>query len=282
MSTLRGHVAIVTGASRGAGRAIALELGEAGATVYVTGRSTRARPSPDGMVGTIEETAQSVNSRGGRGIAVRCDHTVDADTEALFDQVRREQGRLDLLVNNAWAGGPQTSSFWELPLSQWTLNVDVCARAALAASRLAAPLMIANKRGLIVNTTYADRGRFTANVYYDVGMNAMCRLAFGMALDLKPHGVTALALSPGFMRTERVLAAFGVDETKSASVEALRGSETPHYIGRAVKALASDVEVMRWSGQTLLTGELARVYNFTDLDGSQPAPFLASMGTRGT
>ncbi len=273
MTSLHGRVAVVTGASRGAGRGIALVLGGAGATVYVTGRSARGGPSTEGLPGTVDETAEAVTARGGLGIPVRCDHTRDADVHALFERVGREQGRLDLLVNNAWGGYEQHDlqafqrPFWEQPLRHWDGMFTAGLRAHLAAGRLAVPLMISQGRGLIVCTTAWDRGKYLGNLFYDVAKAAVNRLAWGMARELRPHGIAAVALAPGFMRTERVLAAhqerpFDLSQT-----------ESPEYLGRAVVALAADPEVLRKSGEVLTVGQLAREYGFTDVDGRQPPPF---------
>jgi NAD(P)-dependent dehydrogenase (short-subunit alcohol dehydrogenase family) len=278
MTTLTGQVAVVTGASRGAGRAIAAVLGEAGATVYVTGRSARGGPTTDGLPGTIEDAAEAVSTRGGAGIAVRCDHTDEAQVEALFARILREQGQLDLLVNNAWGGYEQhdpygfTKPFWEQPLRHWRGMFEAGLWTHLLASRFAVPLMLPGRRGLIVCTTAWDRDKYLGNLYYDVAKAAVNRLAWDMARELRPHGVAAVALAPGFMRTERVLAAH------AAHPFDLSPTESPEYLGRAVAALAADAEVMRWTGRVLTVGELARAYGFTDVDGRQPAPFQLPEG----
>lgn len=274
-------VALVTGASRGAGRAIAAELGGAGATVYVTGRSTHGGPTTDNVPGTIDETAREVTDRGGRGIAVRCDHTIDADVESLFGRIQDEHGRLDLLVNNVW-GGYESSEcrplpmvpFWEQSLHQWDAMLTAGVRAHLAASRLAVPLMLPQRRGLIVSTTAnLDPLPYLRNVFYDLAKNAVARLTWAMAQELREHGIAALAVAPGFMRTERVVEAF----RRAGALAALDGPggprETPTYLGRAIVALASDERVMEKSGQVLEVGTLAREYGFTDVNGTQPAPF---------
>lgn len=275
MTDLSGKVAVVTGASRGAGRGIALVLGEAGTTVYVTGRSVRGESS-GGVPGTIDQTADEVTARGGEGVAVRVDHTADAEVGALFERVESEQGRLDLLVNNAWGGNElaiDDRPFWEFPPGHWHNMFEAGVRAALISSQFAAPLMLPRRQGLIVNITFYDRGKFVGNLFYDLAKNALCRLAFGMAEDLRPHGVAAVALSPGWMRTELVLRAFDTDEEHHHHVEMLRQTESVEYIGRAVVALAADPDIMRKSGSTLVVGELAREYGFTDVDGRQVPPF---------
>ena len=291
MSTLQGQIAVVTGASRGAGRGIAVELGAAGATVYVTGRSTRAQPATtygaylaevglDRMPGTIDDTADAVTAAGGRGIAVRCDHTDADQVRALFDRVEREHGKLDLLVNNAW-GYHETFShaslsapFWEQPIDRWASMFDRGVKNHLLANQLAAPLFIKQQRGLIVATTFWDRDRYIkGNLLYDVAKHAICRVAFGVAEEMKPHGVTSLAVSPGWMRTELILAAFETDEEHWKNVPPLSRTESPRYLGRAVVALASDANVHAKTGKTLLAGELATEYGFTDIDGRVIAPF---------
>jgi NAD(P)-dependent dehydrogenase (short-subunit alcohol dehydrogenase family) len=283
-------VAIVTGASRGAGRGIAQELGAAGATVYVTGRSTRGQPARsyeqilalsklNDLPGNIDETAEEVTRAGGRGIAVRCDHTREEEVAQLFERVRKESGRLDLLVNNAWGGhecftGVFEAPFWEHPLGQWDAMFDRGVRNHLLASRFAAPLMLAQKRGLIVTTTFWDRDRYMrGNLFYDLAKAAMNRLAFGMAEELRPHGVTSLALSPGWMRTEFVLAGHQTDEAHWRDVPALARTESPRYLGRAVAALAADPKVISKSGKVHRVADLAREYGFTDIDGRQVEAF---------
>ncbi len=284
MAQLNNFVALVTGASRGGGRGIALELGTAGATVYVTGRSVDDGPTTDNVPGTIDECAREVTSRGGRGIAVRCDHTVDADVEALFHRITRDHGRLDLLVNNVWAGYENSECrplplvpFWEQPLYQWDLMFTAGVRAHLVASRLAVPLMLPGRHGLIVSTTAnLDALPYLRNLFYDLAKNAVARLAWAMAQELREHGIAALAVAPGFMRTERVVEAF----RRAGASDALNGpggpKETPAYVGRAIVALASDAAVLEKSGQLLEVGALAREYGFADVDGTQPAPFRIS------
>ena len=278
---LNDRVALVTGASRGAGRGIAVELGAAGATVYVTGRSTTGRPTTNAVPGTIEESAQDVSARGGHGIAVRCDHTVDAEVDALFAQIRRDHGRLDLLVNNVWGGYEDAACrplamvpFWEQSLDQWDRMFTAGVRAHLVASRLAVPLMIALHGGLIVTTTAnLDPLPYLRNIFYDVAKSAVARLTADMAQELRPHAIAAVAVAPGFMRTERVVEAF----RRAGALERLDGpggpTETPAYLGRSIVALASDPAVLDKSGQVLEVGTLALEYGFTDADGRQPPPF---------
>jgi NAD(P)-dependent dehydrogenase (short-subunit alcohol dehydrogenase family) len=273
MSSLKGQVAIITGASRGVGKGIALALGERGATVYVTGRS-EAGAATEGLAGTIGETADEVTRRGGRGIAVRCDHTVDADVERLFASVTAEAGRLDVLVNNVWGGYEQFdwakfgAPFWEQPLELWERMFEAGVRAALVASQLAAPLMIAAGRGLIVHTTAWDRDKYLGNLYYDLAKSAMNRMALGMGRELASLGVAVVALAPGFVATERIVGMFA-----AAGRPAPESAETPEYIGRAVAVLAGDANVLAKTGRVLTVGEQAVEYGFTDVDGRQLPPF---------
>jgi NAD(P)-dependent dehydrogenase (short-subunit alcohol dehydrogenase family) len=207
------------------------------------------------------------------GVAVRCDHTRDAEVEALFERVRSGHGRLDLLVNNAWGGYEQYDPprfavpFWEQPLRHWEGMFSAGVRAQLVAARFAVPLMLPQRRGLIVNTTAWLQGKYLGNLFYDVAKAAVNRMAYGMARELRPHGIAAVALAPGFMRTERVLAAH------AAQPFDLSRTESPEYLGRAVAALTADPDVLRKSGSVLTAGELAREYGFTDTDGTQPPPF---------
>jgi NAD(P)-dependent dehydrogenase (short-subunit alcohol dehydrogenase family) len=281
---------MVTGASRGAGRGIAVELGAAGATVYVTGRSTRERPATTygqllalsdmaKVPGSIDDTADEVTRMGGRGIAVPCDHTRKEEVKALFARVERDAGRLDLLVNNAWGGhetfnGVFEAPFWEHPLANWDSMFDRGVRNHLVSSRCAAPLMVRHKRGLIATTTFWDRGHYLrGNLFYDLAKASMTRLAFGMAQELKPHGVASVAVSPGWMRTEFVLAGHKTDEAHWQERSALAATESPRYLGRAVAALAGDPQVLQKTGAVLRVADLAQEYGFADIDGRQVKAF---------
>ena len=292
---LQDCIAVVTGASRGAGRGIALELGAAGATVYVTGRSTRDKPADayaqllalSGMQappGNIDDTADEVTRLGGRGIAAYCDHTREDEVKALFARVEREHGRVDLLVNNAWGGhetfnGVFDAPFWEHPLANWDSMFDRGVRNHLLAARCAAPLMVARKKGLIVATTFWDRDHYLrGNLFYDLAKASINRLAFGIAQELKRHGVTSLAVSPGWMRTEFVLAGHKTDEAHWQQRPALASTESPRYLGRAIAALAGDADVLRKTGTVQLVADLAREYGFTDIDGRQPGAFEMPQG----
>lgn len=284
MGQLKNCVAVVTGASRGAGRGIAVELGAAGATVYATGRSTSDEPAAaysqllslsrlKQLPGNIDATAAEVTAVGGRGIAVRCDHTDEQQVAALFRRVEAEQGRLDLLVNNAWGGhesfdGIFQAPFWEHPMQHWDTMFDRGVRNHLLASRCAAPMFIHQEQGLIVTTTFWDRDRYMAgNLFYDLAKASMTRLAFGMAQELRAYRVASVAVSPGWMRTEFVLAGHQTDEAHWHERPALARTESPRYLGRAVVALAQDPQIMTRTGRVLRVGDLATEYGFTDIDG---------------
>ena len=263
---LRGKVALVTGASRGGGKGIALALGEEGATVYVTGRSVRGEPTTMGRPGTIDDTADELTTRGGTGIAVRCDHTDDAQVQALFDRIRTDHGRLDLLVNNAWSGyeiAPRGDiPFWKIEWRHWDLMFHGGLRAAAFASSLAAPLMLEAGNGLIVNITWVlDRPH--GHAFYEVVKNATNKLTEQMADDLRPYAIACIAVSPGFMRLERM----------DLPPEVAATTESPEFPGRAIAALASDPTVLTKSGRVLTTPALAREYGFTDVDGKQQSTF---------
>ena len=270
-------IAVVTGASRGVGKGIATVLGEAGATVYVTGRSRRGQPSTEGLPGSIEDTADEVTKRGGKGIAIRCDHTKDADVEALFEHVRREHGCLHLLVNNAWGGyegHPGAAFVGALPqqsMKQWDGMFTAGLRNHFAASRLAMPLLMADRGGshprLVITTLAWAQDSYLGNLFFDVANAAVLRLTRGLATELRANEVAAVALAPGLVRTERAQV-----QAKKQGMD-LGAAETPEYAGRAVATLAHDPEIMDKSGRLLLVGELAREYGFTDRDGKQPAPF---------
>ncbi len=278
MQPLKGKVAVVAGATRGAGRGIAVELGAAGATVYCTGRSVRGRPATANRRETIEQTAEMVSERGGVGIPVRVDHLVPDEVQALFERVRNEQaGRLDLLVNDIWGGDAFTEwgkPFWEHSLENGLQIQKQAVDTHIITSHFGAPLMVARREGLIIEITDGVDPGYRGNLFYDLAKSCNIRLALDMAEDLRPHGVTALALTPGFLRSEAVLDHFGVTETnwREGAVKDPHfiASETPHYIGRAVVALASDSNVASKSGQAFATWDLAPEYGFTDLDGTQP------------
>lgn len=274
----RGKVAVVTGASRGAGRGIALALGDTGATVYVTGRTTRRGPKPfDKAPGTIDDTAEEVTRRGGRGIPVRVDHTVEEEVTALFERVRREQGRLDILANAVWGGnerygekGWRNRPFWELSSTGWQEMMMAGAYAHFLASQYAARLMAPRRRGLIVNITEPviekyDRGGPLFWTFWMLGHRCINRIAEAMSADLKKRKVTIVALAPGFMRTERVLMHMKSEKAKKAM--RFDKSETTEYVGRAVASLAADAKALKKTGKLLYVGDLAQEYGFKDADG---------------
>jgi NAD(P)-dependent dehydrogenase (short-subunit alcohol dehydrogenase family) len=275
---LAGTVAVVAGGTRGAGRGIAVELGAAGATVYVTGRSTRGRTSPMGRAETIEETAELVTAAGGVGIPVRVDHTVAVEVETLFARVAGEQdGRLDLLVNDIWGGDPLTewgTPFWEHDLANGLRMQELAVATHLITSHFGAPLLVARGRGLIVEVTDGDGDGYRGSLFYDLAKSSVIRLARAQAEDLRPHGVAAVAITPGFLRSEAMLDHFGVTAATwrdgVAKDPHFVASETPRFVGRAVAALAADPDVMSRSGKTLTSWGLAAEFGFTDVDGTRP------------
>lgn len=275
---LAGKVAVVAGATRGGGRGIAVMLGEAGATVYVTGRSVAGKPATEGREETIEETAAMINERGGRGIAVRTDHTREEEVKALFERVGREQeGRLDILVNSVWGGDALTQwevPFWEHSLDNGLLMQRRAVHSHLITSHFGVPLMVARRQGLVIEVTDGSDYRYRGTLYYSLAKISAIHLAEAMAADLRSYGVTALALTPGFLRSEAMLDHFGVAESNwrdaIAKDEHFAQSETPFYLGKAVAALAADPNVAAKSGKALMSGDLAEEYGFTDTDGSRP------------
>ncbi|RWZ52232.1 SDR family NAD(P)-dependent oxidoreductase [Halobacillus fulvus] len=278
MKRLEGKVATVAGATRGAGRAMAIKLGEAGATVYVTGRTTRHQLSPMGRKETIEETAEQVTRAGGKGISVRVDHTIEAEVRQLFEQIKSEQsGKLDLLVNDIWGGDPLTE--WGKDIADHDLQKGLqmqkqAVHAHLITAHYAVPLMKANKRGLLVEITDGVDETYRGNIYYSLAKVSNIHMAKAMGEALKAYGITSVALTPGFLRSEAMLDLFGVTEENwrdGSKVEPhFIASESPAYIGEALKHLASDPEVHRFNGQALSTWGLSEVYHFKDADGSQP------------
>lgn len=279
--TLRGKVALVAGATRGAGRGIAVELGAAGATVYVTGRTTRDQVSEYGRSSeTIEETAELVSVAGGEGIAVRVDHLIPDEVAALVARIRAEQGRLDVLVNDVWGGEKlfESKPVWEHDLRNGLRLLRLGLDTHLITAHHALPLLIERSGGLLVEMTDGtaeyNAERYRQSPFYDLVKSAVIRMAWGQAKDLEKHEATAVALTPGWLRSEMMLEHFGV--TEATWMDATVGephfviSETPHFVGRAVAALAADPDRARWNGQSLSSGGLAQVYGFTDVDGSRP------------
>jgi len=278
---LEGTIALVAGATRGAGRGIAVSLGEAGATVYCTGRSTRAARSEYDRPETIEETAELVTEAGGTGIAVPTDHLQPDQVKALVERIDADHGRLDLLVNDVWGGEKLfewDTPVWEHDLANGLRLVRLAIETHLITSHFALPLLIRNPGGLVVEMTDGtaeyNAAVYRINAFYDLAKNAVIRLAFAQSKDLAPHGGTAVALTPGWLRSEMMLEAFGVTEANwrdaTERIPHFGISETPRYVGRAVAALAADPDKARHAGASLSSGGLAREYGFTDLDGSRP------------
>jgi NAD(P)-dependent dehydrogenase (short-subunit alcohol dehydrogenase family) len=279
--SLEGKVALVAGATRGAGRGIAVELGAAGATVYVTGRTTRDQQSEYARPETIEETAELVSAAGGKGIAVQVDHLVADEVRRLVERIRAEQGRLEVLVNDIWGG--EKLKEWNKPVWQHDLGnglrlLTLGVHTHLITAHHALPLLIERAGGLLVEVTDGtaeyNADHYRINPFYDLAKVAVTRMAWAHARDLAPHGATAVSITPGWLRSEMMLEAFGVTEETwrdaTTRVPHFAISETPRFVGRAVAAIASDPDKARWNGQSLASGQLAQVYGFTDLDGSRP------------
>lgn len=265
-------VALVTGASRGVGRGVAAALGDAGATVYVTGRS-RAGNSTENLPGTVDDTAAEVSRRGGRGIAVCCDHFDDAQTAAVFELIERDHGRLDLLVNNAWAGYERgedakfDAPFWTQPVWRWDLFANSL-RAQYVASQRAVPLMLDANSGLIVNVSFTDGDTYLGQVAYDVSKTSSDRMAVDMAYDLRKTRITAVSIHPGLVRTERVAAAWAALGEGPAAV-----AHSAEYVGRAIACLLADPDRHQRAGSRVAVGDLADAYDFDDVDGRRPGAF---------
>ncbi|MFJ1565675.1 SDR family oxidoreductase [Streptomyces erythrochromogenes] len=282
---LAGRIALVAGATRGAGRAQAVELGRAGATVYVTGRTTRTRASEVGRTTeTIEETAELVTAAGGTGIAVPTDHLDEERVRALADRIEREQGRLDILVNDLWGGEHLLvgsvfgKKSWETPLADGLRILELGVRSHVITAALFLPLLIRSDAPLHVEVTdgtaHSNR-RYRENMYYDLAKNAPIRLAFGLGRELAEYGGTAVSVSPGFLRSEQMLAHFGVSEENwrdaIAQEPAFAVAESPRYLARGVAALAADPgRAARWNGKSTSSAELAKTYGVRDADGSRP------------
>ncbi|MDX3693914.1 SDR family oxidoreductase [Streptomyces europaeiscabiei] len=278
---LDGKVALVAGASRGAGRGIAVELGAAGATVYVTGRSTRERRSEYDRPETLEDTADLVTEAGGQGIAVPTDHLEPAQVRTLVDRIAEERGRLDVLVNDIWGGEKLfewDTPVWEHDLDKGLRLLRLAVETHAVTNHLALPLLLRHPGGLVVEMTDGtaeyNGANYRNSFFYDLAKTSVLRMAFSLGHELGPRGATAVALTPGWMRSEIMLDAFGVTEDNWRDaldrVPHFAISETPRYVGRAVAALAADPEVARFNGDSLSSGSLARTYGFTDLDGSRP------------
>ena len=277
MSQLEGKVALVAGATRGAGRGIARALGEAGATVYCTGRSSRGGDVDPKRPETIEETAELVDAAGGTGIAIRADHTDEGAVEAVFERVRSECGRLDVLVNDIWGGDALTEwgkPFWECDASTGFRMMERAIHTHILTSRHGVPLMLEGPNGLVVEVTDGAFRGYRGQLFYDLCKSTAIRLAYAMSVELAEKPVTSVAVTPGFLRSEAVLDHFGVSEENwRDAIETDRHfalSETPLLVGRVIAALAADPELPARSGQALTSWDLARHYGVTDVDGAQP------------
>jgi len=279
--SLKGKVALVGGATRGAGRGIAVELGAAQATVYVTGRTTRDQQSEYARPETIEETGELVTAAGGKGIAVQVDHLIADQVRALVDRIRKEQGRLDVLVNDVWGGEnlkEWSKPVWDHDLDNGLRMLHLGVQTHLITAHFALPLLIERAGGLLVEVTDGtdeyNAVNYRINPFYDLAKVSVIRMAWAHAKDLAPHGATAIAITPGWLRSEMMLDAFRVTESNwrdaTKIVPHFIISETPRFVGRAVVALATDPDRSRWNGQSLSSGGLAKVYGFTDVDGSRP------------
>ncbi|MFS0723714.1 SDR family oxidoreductase [Paenibacillus sp. 1P07SE] len=281
MKPLSGKVALVAGGTRGAGRGIAIELGAAGATVYVTGRTTRTRRSEYNRPETIEETAELVDLAGGTGIAVQVDHLDPVQVQALIARIEREQGQLDILVNDIWGGEYMVE--WNVPVWEHSLEnglrmLHLAIDTHIITSHYSLPLLIRKPGGLVVEVTDGTKAynetNYRLSLFYDLAKNSVIRMAKSLAHELAPYQGSALSVSPGWLRSEIMLEEYGVTEAnwKDALVREPHFiiSETPRFIGRGIAALANDSQSARWSGQSTSSGELANEYGITDLDGSRP------------
>jgi dehydrogenase/reductase SDR family member 1 len=275
MKSPAGKVTVVTGASRGVGKGIALGLGEAGATVYVTGRTLKNKTDVEKLGGTVHQTAEEVTAMGGKGIAIPCDHRDDEQTEKVFKQVIKESKQIDLLVNNAWGGYEQMTEgkrftyfkpFWEQPFWRWDAMFDSGVRAAYISSALAARAMTKKKSGLIVNISFWSAQVYMGNTQYGTSKAAVDKLTEYMAHELKKYKVAVVSLYPGLVRTESIM--------RNAKLFDMSNSESPQFIGRVVAALANDPNIMKKSGQILVAAQQALEYGIKDIDGRQPRPSI--------
>jgi NAD(P)-dependent dehydrogenase (short-subunit alcohol dehydrogenase family) len=273
MVNLKGKIAVVTGASRGVGKGVALGLGEAGATVYVTGRTIKDKTDVEKLGGTVFETAQAVTAMGGKGIATPCDHREDSQVEEVFKQVAKKSKRIDILVNNAWGGYENMREgrrltyfkpFWEQPFWRWDAMFDAGVRAAYTSSAFAARMMTRKKSGLIVNISFWSAQVYLGNTQYGASKAAVDKMTEYMARELKKYDVAVASLYPGLVRTESIM--------RNAKHFDMSNSESPQFIGRVVAALAADPDIMRKSGRVLVAAQEALEYGIQDIDGKQPRP----------
>ncbi len=273
MNSLAKKVAVVTGASRGVGKGIALGLGEAGATVYVTGRTIKNKTDAEKLGGTVFQTADEVTAIGGKGIAIQCDHTNDTQVEAAFKQITKENKHIDILVNNAWGGYENMREgrtltyfkpFWEQPFWRWDAMFDAGVRAAYTSSAHAARMMTKKKSGLIVNISFWAAQVYLGNTQYGASKAAVDKMSEYMAHELKKFNVAVISLYPGLVRTESVM--------RNAKHFDMSNSESPQFIGRVISAMATDLNIMKKSGQVLVAAQEALEYGIQDIDGKQPRP----------
>jgi dehydrogenase/reductase SDR family protein 1 len=273
MIDLKGKIAVVTGASRGVGKGVALGLGEAGATVYVTGRTIKDKTDAEKLGGTVFETAETVTATGGKGIAIPCDHRDDSQVQEVFKQVAKKSKRIDILVNNAWGGYENMREgrrltyfkpFWEQPFWRWDAMFDAGVRAAYTSSALAARMMTRKKSGLIVNISFWSSQVYLGNTQYGVSKAAVDKMTEYMARELKKYNVAVVSLYPGLVRTESIM--------RNAKHFDMSNSESPQFIGRVVAALAADPDIMRKSGRVLVAAQESLEYGIKDVDGKQPRP----------
>lgn len=273
MVSLKGKVAVVTGASRGVGKGVALGLGEAGATVYITGRSAKEKEDVEKLGGTVFSTAEAVTEIGGKGIAIQCDHREDSQVEEAFKRIEKESKRIDILVNNAWGGYEKMREgraltyfkpFWEQPFWRWDAMFDAGVRAAYTSSAFAARMMTKKKSGLIVNISFWSAKVYLGNTQYGVSKASVDKMSEYMARELKKYKVAVVSLYPGLVRTESIM--------RNAKHFDMSNSESPQFIGRVVAALADDPNIMKKSGQVLVAAQEALEYGIKDIDGKQPRP----------
>jgi len=289
--TLKGKVALVTGASRGAGRGTAIELALAGCKVFITGRSRKGKSKTQYDDLTLDSTKEMIEKEGGECIIIECDHSNESEIQSIFEIISQDEDKLDILVNNVWAGYTDknfqldiktdnfTNKFWEQPLWRWDHMFQISLRSHFICSQEAAKLMVPNKSGLIVTTGFWDENKFLSPVPYDMVKQAKARLAYGTAIDLFEHNVTSVYLSMGWIRTEHLKRTSGdgqLDDENYKNYEEYVKTESTRYVGRAIAKLASDPNVFNKTGRTLTTGELAKEYDFTDLDGTQPERFVTT------
>jgi len=294
--SLQGEVALVTGASRGAGRGIALELALAGCRVYITGRSRRGKPVTQYSDLTLDDTKEVIEREGGECEILECDHSQESEIRSVFKTIAQKETNLDILVNNVWAGYTDrnfqldietdnfTAKFWEQPLYRWDHMFQISLRSHFICSQEAAKLMIPNKAGLIVTTGFWDDDKYLHQVPYDLVKNAKARMAFDMAIDLLEYGITSVYVSMGWIRTEHLMRTSPggqLNDENYLNMDGYENTESTRYVGRTIVALASDPDLLTKTGKTLITGELAKEYGFTDLDGLQPGRFTIPDKSKG-